>query len=776
MIIKIEDARACYDEMIKRIRRIKGGRLLIFVGFDIDSICSLRLLIMLIRADSIKFEIIPVFNYENLEKKIEDYKKSYEKNKDIGSIVMLNCGGTLDLTNEWFADPTYNILTLIIDSHRPISHNNIHHEFIVFIDDSKYNLENVPKEEELREVKEPDSDDYDSDYEKNANSGNLNNEDDLESNKNKTQKNHKNKDSNSNLNDEEAKENDFLDEEAEYLYGEEAPNKDTNLISNENKTKENENEKENEKNLGEEKEAAEEKKKKRLIRKKQNLEDIAESDQDGSKIDDIDLSENKQKKSAEIDEKILKRNIKRKKKLKIANYYAGKYYGFPSSYIIYNIINQINRDDNQSLWLLIVAITDHYLQHHITDEDYFTLHAYCLKEVLRLNKNANMANRNYSSNFDDLDENRDLSKLVKTVNKEVKTISQELDYKLFLYKHWNLFDSFVYSNYTVASLMTWKEEGKKEIQKILAYMGIPLDEAKQKYIYMKNEYKSVFKDKILEISKRFDMKDLVFESFIYQFDQITQLSACDFVYCLNAILEYPFNMSELQDELVCMTNETIEDLETKNPTTDETNAEFLNNSNSEGETGGANESNQNQKSNKQSGKRLLKIDHFWTTYEFLGLKNSKLVRTALDLAVKFQISLVNNGTAVIDKKKITPSSNFRYAIINNDLSDDIKYFHNPLSLEKLTLFVMNLYHKSKTNKQFENKPFILALSHSTNNSYLVAGVISYEGSNDKNDFSMRFRLSSRKLSAKLIYNNFNDCIVEISKNDFIGFLEDVCQN
>jgi len=768
MIIKIEDARICYDEILKKTRRIKGGRLLIFVGFDIDSICSLRLLIMLIRADTIKFEIIPVFNYENLEKKIEDYRKSYEKNKDIASIVMLNCGGTLDLTKHWFTDPINNILTLIIDSHRPISHNNIHHEYIVFIDDSKYNLENVPKEEELREVKEADSDDYDSDNEKNANNEENNYEDDIESSKNNNGKSDKNSDDKSNIIEEESKENEILDEEQEFLYDEEAPNKDTNLIGNQNK-KEN---KKDELNIVEKENA--EKKKKRLIRKKHHLDDLAESDQDGSKIEDIDLGEIKEKKSAEIDEKILKRNIKRKKKLKIANYYAGKYYGYPTSFIIYNIINQINRDDNHSLWLLIVAITDHYLQHHFSDEDYDNLHAYCLKEVLRLNKNTNMSNRNFRNNLDESEENKDLSKLVKTLNKEVKTISQELDYKLFLYKHWNLFDSFIYSNYTVASLMTWKEEGKKEIQKILAYMGIPLDEAKQKYIYMKNEYKTVFKDKIIEISKRFDMKDLVFESFIYQFDQRTQLSACDFVYCLNAILEYPFNMSELHDELVCITNETIEDLETKNPTED-ANGEFSNNSNSEGETGGANENNLNGKSN-QCGKRLLKIDHFWTTYEFLGLKASKLVKTALDLAIKFQISLVNNGTAVIDKKKITPSNNFRYAIINNDLSDDIKYFQNPLSLEKLSLFVMNLYHKSKFNKMFENKPFILALSHSTNNSYLVAGVISYDGSNDKNDFSMRFRLSSRKLSAKLIYNNFNDCIVEIFKNDFIAFLEDVCQN
>jgi len=775
MIIKIEDARICYEELLKKVRKKKGGRLLIFVGFDIDSICSLRLLLVLLRVDSIKFEIIPVFNYENLEKKIEDYKKLSEDKNEIGSIIMLNCGGTLDLTNHWFTDNTYDILCLIIDSHRPISHNNIHSDRIVFIDDTKYNLDNVPKEEDLKEVKEADSDDYESDPQKNTYKNNniIEEEEKIpeKNNKNKNGGKNKNKFDNSiNQEDNDESNNYFLDEEQEYLYGEEEPNKDTNLIENKNNEDYN---KENLLNL-ENKEAGDIKRK-RIVRKKNHLEDIEESDNECSKIEDIDLSDKKEKKNVEIDEKILRKNIKRKKKLKIANYYAGKYYGYPSTFIIYNIINQINRDDNQSLWLLIVAITDHYLKYHFSEEDYDNLYGFCLKEVLRLKKNSSNHSHNH---IEDLEDNRDASRLIKTLNKEVKTISQELDYKLFLYKHWNLFDSFIYSNYTVAALMTWKEEGKKEVQKILAYMGIPLEEAKQKYTYMKNEYKSVFKDKIIEISKRFDMKDIVFESFIYQFDQRTQLSACDFVYCLNAILEYPFNMNEINGESVCITSESIEELERKNPNEEIANGEFSNIFNQEGETGGLNENNKIEKSNnnQKNEKRLLKVDHFWTTYEFLGLKNSKLVNTALDLAIKFQISLVNNGTAVIDKRKITPSTNFRYAIINNDLSDDIKYFQNPLSLEKLSLFVMNLYHKSKINKMFEIKPFILALSHSSNNSYFVAGVISYDGSNDKNDFSMRFRLSARKLTAKLIYNNFNDCIVEISKNDFIGFLEDVCQN
>jgi cell division control protein 45 len=342
----------------------------------------------------------------------------------------------------------------------------------------------------------------------------------------------------------------------------------------------------------------------------------------------------------------------------------------------------------------------------------------------------------------------------------------------------------VYSTYTLASLQTWKEEGKREIQKILAYMGIPLIEAKQKYTYMKNEYKNLFKEKIMEISRKFDMKDLVFESFLYQMDQKTQISACDFVYGINAILEHPFNNVI---PMSSMSNENLDKIE------ENFHEDILGDSkNSGGDTGGDNGDDfDTNVLNGNNTNRGLKIEHFWSAYEYLGLKNTKIVKNSFDLAIKFQISLVNNGTSVIDKRKINPSSNFRYSIINNDMSDDIKYFHNPLSIEKLALFIMNIYHKSKFLKSLEIKPFVLALLNSKNKSYYIAGVLSHDNFNDKNDFSMRFRVSARNLQAKIVYNTFNDCVVgiilncfcyiiflflEISKSNILAFLEDLCKN
>lgn len=53
-----------------------------------------------------------------------------------------------------------------------------------------------------------------------------------------------------------------------------------------------------------------------------------------------------------------------------------------------------------------------------------------------------------------------------------------------LMRHWTLYDSMFYSNYLAPRLGIWSESGKKELHRFIALMGIPLDEAKQKYKYM----------------------------------------------------------------------------------------------------------------------------------------------------------------------------------------------------------------------------------------------------------------------------------------------------
>lgn len=73
-----------------------------------------------------------------------------------------------------------------------------------------------------------------------------------------------------------------------------------------------------------------------------------------------------------------------------------------------------------------------------------------------------------------------------------------MDFNFMLLRFWTLFDSINNTNYTVAKLGLWKEPGQKELREFFAQIGVPLDQAKQKFSYMDPDTKKIMQEKILE--------------------------------------------------------------------------------------------------------------------------------------------------------------------------------------------------------------------------------------------------------------------------------------
>lgn len=67
-----------------------------------------------------------------------------------------------------------------------------------------------------------------------------------------------------------------------------------------------------------------------------------------------------------------------------------------------------------------------------------------------------------------------------------------------LLRHWTLYDSLCNSNYVVSRLELWKEQGQKELKKILATLGVSLDQAKQKYAFMDANLRNEFCNKFIQ--------------------------------------------------------------------------------------------------------------------------------------------------------------------------------------------------------------------------------------------------------------------------------------
>ena len=757
MIILLEKAHIWYETINNRIKKHSNGKIIIIVSNSIDSLTSLRIIVGLFKSDVIPYEIIAVQNFDEVDKEILNCQKMKD---EIKGFIFINCIGEIDLTKYWFCQDK-NIITLITDTKRPIHHQNIRNDTnIVIIDDGMNNIEYCPTEEEMEIVRKRIID---------VDEGGEN-----EKNEEEEEEKKENKEENV--------------EEGENIYKiEDSKNsneKDNNENKNEDNNKEVKEEEENEeKNL-----QIGGKNKKKIIKKRTDIDDEDfkelknESDSSVKEVDPIEeiadevsvhgekksLNENEEKEENDdenqADEQENKINEKIKKiqeiNLKVNEYYGGNYYGLPSTYIFYSIAHQLHKENTNYLWYLIISVTDEYLRYHISDKKYDSIYAICQSEVLRIEKKKTR---------DD-----DTLKIYKSTAKEGKSILIGSDYKLILYRHWNLYDSFIYSSYPLGILSTWKEPGKGEVQKIFAYMGIPLSEAKQKFRYMKNEYLDTFKDKIIDVSKKFFLNEIIFHSFIYQFDNNTEMSASDCVYLLSCLIEFPFeefNDIEIEDdEFLNDNNSGLSDNEEEEKNNENTN------NNSEQQNNNDEINNEKNLLNKKNKKKDNLLKKFWMAYRFLSLKKLNMTNGLIDIAIKFQIALTNNATSILDKNGVKNEQKFRYSIVSGNLSEDSRYFHYPGNLERLCIVISETY-KQLRGKKIENKPYLLAYIDIDNKTYIINGNLgcNKKDEDEKNTFPIQFKFVAKKLKIPVSYNYSTEEIITIKKDDLYSFINQIAQ-
>ena len=715
MIILLEKAYTWYEALNKKIRKNPTGKIIIITSMNIDSITSLRILVGLLKSDVISYEIIPVQNYDEVEREILNCKKIED---EIQGFVFINCIGEIDLTKFWFCQEK-NILTLVAESKRPMHHKNLRNDTnIVVIDDGNNNLEYCPTEKEMELIRQK-----------------VINVDDNEINK---ELNFEKKEKTNEENEEEENDKEESDEKS--------------------KSAEND---QNDNNIS----------KKKIIKKRNDIndEDFNELKQDKEKekdaldeiADEVSAKPEKQSLNEEDEENSQERKLNEKIREveyinnKVNEYYGGSYYGLPSTYIFYSIAHQLHKENSFYLWYLIISLTDEYLRYHISDKKYDKLYAVCQNEVLRIEKKK--------------PKDDDTLKIYKSTAKEGKTILIGSDYKLILYRHWNLYDSFIYSTYPLGVLSTWKEPGKGEVQKIFAYMGIPLSEARQKYRYMKNEYLDTFRDKIIDVSKKFFLNEIIFHSFIYQFDNNTEMSASDCVYLLSCLIECPFeefSNIEIEDD------DFLEDNVSNISGDDEDEKNEKNNGGDGSHEDGEHDSeNLITKKNKEN---ILK--KFWMAYRFLSLKKLNMTNSLIDIAIKFQIALTNSATTILDKNGVKNEQKFRYSIVSGNLSEDSRYFQYPGNLERLCLVISETYKQIK-GKKIENKPYLLAYIDTENKTYVIDGNLgcNKKDDNEKNTFPMQFKFVSQKLNIPVSYNYSTEEIITIKKDDLYSFINQIAQ-
>jgi hypothetical protein len=245
------------------------------------------------------------------------------------SIVMINCGGIIDIKAEFELDP--ELKCYVVDSHRPTHLSNVHNQDqIILFDDNCLNQDDYPSDhgEEEEDHEEDDSEDEDSEAEEVKNDS---------------------------------------DGEAEMDPEKEKPKEG------------------DESGAGEEAEKAKE-------ADKDAQADGSEGEADDDEDEDGASGKRKREDTSQMSTRRfvarshrpdrLSLDLRRRRRRKLQEYYrSGSYFGAPAASLFYELASQLNKDNNNMLWLAILGATDFFLNEQISPGNYNSLVGEYQKEV-----------------------------------------------------------------------------------------------------------------------------------------------------------------------------------------------------------------------------------------------------------------------------------------------------------------------------------------------------------------------------------------------------------
>ncbi|KAK5114146.1 hypothetical protein LTR62_002716 [Meristemomyces frigidus] len=203
--------------------------------------------------------------------------------------------------------------------------------------------------------------------------------------------------------------------------------------------------------------------------------------------------------------------LRRKHEATIEKYYdQGSWTGEPVSSIFYSLASELGREDNDLLWLAIVGVESAEMSPYTTTTTTSSsrtltkleqIKSVLRDEVRRLNPLPS-ASLLRSQNLGD-----DIPTSARSPTDTSIRLSPEP--RFLLIRHWSLYESMLHATLLSTRLHVWNEQGRKRLNKLLAKMGISLQEAGKGYLHLDVEVKRSLRSKVLRFAEQYGLDGLV---------------------------------------------------------------------------------------------------------------------------------------------------------------------------------------------------------------------------------------------------------------------------
>lgn len=405
-------------------------------------------------------------------------------------------------------------------------------------------------------------------------------------------------------------------------------------------------------------------------------------------------------------------------------YYASSWHGTSASLLCYSLVQSLNKAANELLWLAIVGLTDQLVHERIEYEKYVGEAQALQAEVGALNQDGGDETREVAG------EEGGQSVSVRQHIASRLRIDSVQELRLSLMRHWTVYEALRHSPYIASRLGLYQQAGRDKLDVWLARMGIPLEECKQEYQYMRKQFKAPLFEKMLQYGNEFGLCHLTYPSFrcVTSYGN-TQLAAADLVSGVAAVLE---------------------------------NYDLLDGGN--GFAGGAFAAAQ---------KALLSGMRD-------GLERATregAMREGIERAKEMLRATVSVGHGVLVGREYQNFGDFHSVTLKP--GGDVARFTQPLALTKLALFIADALREGIASlRNAASKPLLIAAPalEESPPSYLIVAVLGSARcwrSGGKNGFGHAFVRAADRTAAHMAHDGFDSAVCKVAAADHERFHEHV---
>ena len=188
------------------------------------------------------------------------------------------------------------------------------------------------------------------------------------------------------------------------------------------------------------------------------------------------------------------------------------------------------------LWLWALGLCDQFVRGQLAITEYDQKAEEIYNEVKRLNRNAHSQTHLQIRSGKPGDQMLQLD----SAREQIGSLSVRTSFNLFLVDNWTLYDSLQYSESVIPKIRVWQRGSYKKLKEIVARMGIPLAQSKQKFEHLDQASRGNLINTVARL-----IVDKVFNPEIFttdvcrQFDHRHQFSSLDISRMANALLACP---------------------------------------------------------------------------------------------------------------------------------------------------------------------------------------------------------------------------------------------